>query len=332
MPGDAWSSRRRSPTPYALVDEARPDGDDRDRPLHRHRRPFAPPRAPDASDGAATAASNDSITLAVLVARPPRRRASAARGGRRRGRRRDLDVAEGERRDRRRTAAGRGRQVLAHHLAVHLARRRHVDHDVAADRRGAAEPVPGASGRLPAVVALERRPVAECVARRGDLPLRERARSTGVTWQRPQMPRPPHTRVEVDAESPGGVEHRRARRRPRRRARLGVNTTAASVASRLARVGSQPPLEAIVPQPLRGVRRRRGAVPSRRRPARAAVAVARACATRRHSATSSCAVVDAAPCASPGRSPAGTGAASSTWCRSRARLARSPAPGCRARR
>ena len=69
---------------------------------------------------------------------------------------RDLDVAQGEQRvdDHRRQIELA--QLLAHDLAMHLARCRDVDHGVAEDGRGATQAMPGADRSAAAVLALER--------------------------------------------------------------------------------------------------------------------------------------------------------------------------------
>ena len=100
---------------------------------------------------------------------------------------------------RRRAWAGRGRQLLAHDLTVHLARRRNVDDGVAADRGGTAEAVPAGERSAAVVVPLERRPPAELGAGRRDVPLGERADRRHDLAAPADPPAAAHA-VEIDTE------------------------------------------------------------------------------------------------------------------------------------
>ncbi len=181
---------------------------------------------------------------------------------------------------------GRQVEVLAHHLAVHLARRGHVDHDVADDARGAAQSLAGDERPTAAVVVLERARCAQGVPVVGDAPLGERS-GRGAHLTPTADPAPAAHRVEVGAESPRCVEHRRAHRhgavQPRRREHH----------ARLARVRHRLPCRP-------GRRRRRSCrgaprgTPRRGAPPRRSASSARSSPhgrlSRRHWATSSCAV------------------------------------------
>jgi hypothetical protein len=187
-----------------LVDESRPDGDDRTVP-DRHRRCSAGDRHVQRRQHGGVERL-DLVAVLVVHGRSDevgsrRSRAEAGSG--------DLDIAQGERRidvERRQVEGG---EVLAHDLAVDLAGRRHVDHDVAADRRGAAETVPGSERAAPRVVAFERRPLVELPAGRRDLPFGERADRRHHLTASADATAAAHA-VEVDAEQSRRGEHGRA--------------------------------------------------------------------------------------------------------------------------
>ena len=125
------------------------------------------------------------------------------------GGRGDLDVAQGEQRVDDELGQVEGAELLAHDLAVHLARRRDVDDGVAADRGGTAEAVPAGERSAAAVVPLERRPSVELSAGRRDVPLGEGADRGHDLAASADPPATAHA-VEVDAELTGGGEHGRA--------------------------------------------------------------------------------------------------------------------------
>ena len=83
--------------------------------------------------------------------------------------------------------------LLAHDLAVDLALGRHVDHDVAGDPRGAAEPPPARERRVRRRRSARRSPTGERCAAEDVMPCFACSPSLTSTWQRPQIPRPPQT-------------------------------------------------------------------------------------------------------------------------------------------
>ena len=143
--------------------------------------------------------------------------------------RRHLDVVEADDRiDRERPHV----EALADDLAVDLALRRDVDQEIALDRGRARQPPIGgqavlvAVGRLRAAANGERWSGAEVIPCFGNSPI------AGLTWQRPQMPRPPQT------ESMSTPSERAASRtvvpvgnRPRRPDGVKITSASSRVAS-----------------------------------------------------------------------------------------------------
>ena len=117
--------------------------------------------------------------------------------------------------------------ALAHDLAMNLALRRHVDDEVAADPRLAAEPpARRATGRACRRSAVRPRSSRSRGRRRSRSACLAKAPSATSTWQRPQMPRPPQTEVEVDAERRARPRAGSGRRRTSPRLPEGVKTIA----------------------------------------------------------------------------------------------------------
>ena len=86
-----------------------------------------------------------------------------------------------------------GLGALAHDLAMHLAVGRHVDDEVAGDPGLATEPSSGRKrAALVGITLLRPRPRGHVDRAEAQRMLRESPSATSI-WQRPQMPRPPHT-------------------------------------------------------------------------------------------------------------------------------------------
>ena len=208
---DVAGDRRRADVDgdaVGLVDEAGPDGDDptvaeSPRSPCRRRSPRGA-RGSTRRRGRSTTSPCCSATAAITRSAADRPEPSSCRQRPRR--------SAGRTTGRRRAGAVEVAKVLADDLAVHLARRRHVDDDVGADRRGAAEAVPGGERAVAAIVPLERRPPVELVAGGRDLPLGERADRRDDLAAPADAPPATHA-VEVDAER-GGRRRARSCRRP----------------------------------------------------------------------------------------------------------------------
>ena len=122
---------------------------------------------------------------------------------------------------------------LPHDLTMDLALGRHIDDEVAADLRLAAEPPPGREGAaLIDEALLDRAPRARVVGAR----IRARAwridPSATSTWQRPQTPRPPQTESRSTPSRAGRVEQARSVGERAALAR-GVKTTRSTVTTEL---------------------------------------------------------------------------------------------------
>ena len=97
--------------------------------------------------------------------------------------------------------------ALAHHLAVHLAVRRHVDDEVALDLRLAAEPAAvGQRAALAGVALLDRVPGRDVVGARVDAVLGERALAD-VDLAAPADAAPAADAIDIDAELARGLQH-----------------------------------------------------------------------------------------------------------------------------
>ena len=118
----------------------------------------------------------------------------------------DLDVVEaggGVERD------GAGLGALADDLLVDLGLGGDVDDGVGEELRLAAEAAAGGEAADAVVALLDGVEGGEGVGE-AVMPCLGKSPKAGVTWHLEQMPRPPQTEVEVDAEAPGGGEDRRA--------------------------------------------------------------------------------------------------------------------------
>ena len=137
----------------------------------------------------------------------------------------DLDVVEADDRvDLDRMRVG----LLAHDLAVELALRRDVDHDVAGDTGGAAEAAPVARARGRRRSAPRPRPAGDRLDAVDVIPCFACSPSDDLDLAASTDAAAAADRVEVDTEPPRRLEHGRAVRRTGLACRTGVKTTSAS--------------------------------------------------------------------------------------------------------